>query len=272
MQKTIIRKFKSNDLEKIRHLQPAEWGDITHSFQFFDTHDFCHPIVAVADDRIVGTANGICNGRTSWLSHIIVDESFRRKGVGAQLTRHMMNHLLSLGSRTLLLIATDMGQPLYEKLGFETVSSYLFFKGQQFTAQADMKHIRSLKTEDHDAVYQMDRDVSGEDRSRMLRHFLLTGWIYEGDSSGKIQGYFLPDLGEGLVVADRAEAGIGLLKFKYHLRTWKAAVMPMENRTAIQFLSTEGFQEYRKASRMILGEPVVWQPQHIFNRTGGYYG
>lgn len=119
----IIREFELNDIEQVRHLQPKGWDDIKHFFRFFHEQSFCHPVVAIVNHKIVGVANGILNSGTGWLSHIIVDHDYRRRGIGYQLTEHIMEFLSSYGCKTQLLIATELGEPVYRKFGFKTERS-----------------------------------------------------------------------------------------------------------------------------------------------------
>jgi len=46
----------------------------------------------------------------------------------------------------------------------------------------------------------------------------------------------------------------------------------MLNENALNFLSQNGYTEYRRASRMILGEKVSWDGSKIYSRIGGNLG
>lgn len=88
--------------------------------------------------------------------------------------------------------------------------------------------------------------------------------------NGKISGYYLPELGEGLIVADNREAGIELMKLKYSISN--KGTLPVENREGIAFLKENGFVETRRAKRMILGKEFLWHPDKIYNRIAGNLG
>ena len=87
----------------------------------------------------------------------------------------------------------------------------------------------------------------------------------------KVMGYYIPDLKEGMIVADTKEAGIALMKIKYS--TTDKAVLPSDNLTGMNFLQQNGFMETeRKGVRMILGKDIHWKPSAIYSRIGGNLG
>ena len=49
-------------------------------------------------------------------------------------------------------------------------------------------------------------------------------------------------------------------------------VIPDGNTAAKKFLLENGFEHYRKAVRMVLGEPVHFKPEWIYSRIGGNLG
>jgi GNAT superfamily N-acetyltransferase len=250
-------------------LQPQGWDDITYFFRFYCSHSFCYPIVALSQQQIVGVAAGILNIKTGWLAHIIVSEAHRGRGIGRQLTQHISDFLHQQDCESLLLIATEMGEPVYRKLGFAPVTEYQFYKGNQIQIDSVSGNIRNLLPSDLAQIFELDEAITGEQRQHMLENFLSNGWIYRTDS--KIRGFFLPEFSEGTIIASDDEAGIELLKFKLSLRNSKA-VLPEENESGIQLLESHGFEKYNRAKRMALGEAIQWKPELIFSRAGGFYG
>jgi len=270
MQSLTIRFCKITDLPAIQFLQPEGWDGITYYFNFYCHHFFCHPIVAEQNSRIVGVANGIVNGETAWLSHIIVTPEFRKKGIGHKLTEYMINYLRQQGCKTQILIATELGEPVYQKLGFQVVGYYVYFRGHQLTDICETSHIRLFKRRYIPSILQIDKHVTGENRIYMLESFLRNSWVYLSDSQD-VLGYFLPDFGEGQIIAINEQVGICLLQLKHSQKICKTA-LPAENKSGIEFLTANGFEQYTKAPRMILGPPINWKPENIYSRAGGFYG
>lgn len=264
-----IRKCNLSDIEYIRYLQPVGWDDITFYFKFYCSHLFCYPIVALDQDQIVGVAAGILNQKTGWLAHIIVSEAHRGRGIGSRLTQHLIDYLHQQGCETLLLIATELGEPIYRKCGFETVTEYQFYRGNQIHHDSVSGNIRNLSPSNRNWVFELDESVTGEHRKLMLEQFLTNGWVYQ--TNVKTRSFFLPEFGEGTIIAADDAAGLELLKFKLSLRNSKV-VLPDENQKGIQLLDSLGFENFNHAKRMALGKAIQWKPGLIYSRAGGFYG
>ncbi len=260
-----------NDIENIYQLQPEGWSDITHYFRFYVEQPFCFPIVAFVNNEIAGIASGIVNQQTGWISHVIVSENFRNRGIGTKLTRTVGKFLKLQGCHTQSLIATEEGERIYLKLGFRQQDRYLFYKSKTLTIMPDFSSIRRIQKTDLDEISHLDKEVSGESRMNLLQHFFKSGWVYYDKSSGSISGFYLPELGEGHIIAGRNEAGLQLLILK-HYRKENTTVIPEENLTARTFLEINDFQFHRSAHRMIHGPGFSWKPDKIFSRSGGFYG
>jgi ribosomal protein S18 acetylase RimI-like enzyme len=85
-----------------------------------------------------------------------------------------------------------------------------------------------------------------------------------------MEGYYLPTLGDGLIIANNEIAGIELLKL--HLSHNKQVVIPIENNAAQKFLQETGFEEIKQIKRMRLGNERKVQFANIYNRIGGNVG
>lgn len=264
-----IRKIQQADIESIRYLQPEGWSDITFFFRFYTKHNFCHPVAAVEKGRIVGVANATINKDTGWLAHIIVAEDVRGQGIGYKMTEHLIDYLHQKKCRTQLLIATKMGEGLYRKFGFEAVNHYIFFHEKQLTNTGWDKNIRKYIKGDIKKMKALDREISGEERWHVLRHFIQNAHVYADRSD--LLGFFLPDFDEGTIIAGTSEAGLALLQFK-HVLGMRRTALPEENQSGLDFLGSNGFEYKAKAPRMALGEKLDWRPELIFSRAGGFYG
>lgn len=264
-----IRNCSKQDLSKIGHLQPSGWEDIIYYFKFFEKVDFCFPVVAEIDNQIVGVANCLLNKSTGWISHIIVSDKFRNLGIGYKLTEHVMNILSENTCTTQLLIATKVGENLYERLGFQKSSLYNFYIGKQLDCQKN-GNIRKINNNDYNKIFELDFEVSGEQRENMIINFISDGFVYTGKKSNTISGYFLPNLGDGVVLALEKNAGIELLKFKHSLKKCMT-VLPKGNQAGNGFFTENGFELHNQAYRMVYGNEVNWKPQSVFCRIGGFY-
>jgi GNAT superfamily N-acetyltransferase len=257
------------DFDEIRRLQPDDWPDIIPSLQYYIESDFCFPVKVIIDNNITGIGTSIKLQKTCWLAHIIVDPTFRNRGIGFQIVSQLINNLTSKPSDTVLLIATKLGEPVYKKAGFRMVTEYLFFKREKAWNPGPISANIIPYTDVHRSrVFELDKRITGEVREKLIADHLDTALLYITDNI--VLGYYLPGLGEGLIVADIPEAGLELMKLKY--ATVDKAVLPSENKAGIDFLKQNGFIETSKGFRMILGNDLNWKPERIYSRIGGNFG
>ena len=262
--------ISNDDLTRIGHLQPLGWSDIISEFNFYISSKFCYPIKVTENNKIVGIGCSIIFGNSGWLAHIIVDENFRGKGIGATIVQNLLDIIKSQGVKTNLLIATAMGLPLYQNFGFRIVTDYIFM---QRTSAADQQQVSpniiAYKDEFRNEILRMDKKVCGEDRSLLIEEQLVNSFIFS--NNGKISGFYVPTLKEGPIIATDVESGIELMRFKYFNKG--KAVLPSNNQAGINFLKIFGFEITNTVGvRMILGDDIEWIPENIFSRIGGNFG
>lgn len=264
-----FKRFEHADMGSLLNLQPEGWGDITPAFQFYTSSAFCFPLKVIIENKIIGIGAAIIHNDVAWLGHIIVHPDFRNKGIGKKISVALVDLSKAHRCKTIYLIATDLGAPVYESIGFKTETQYLFFKEIKLSYKFSTSlFIASLEEKHKKQVIAMDQKISGEDRVRHLQQHLSNGYIFR--ESGKVRGYFLPTFGEGLIVANNAKAGIELMKFRF--KNKDNAILPVDNSDAINFLHDNNITEFRSAKRMRIGVERASRPANIFNRIGGNLG
>lgn len=259
-----------HDLSQLEPLQPHGWSSIIPFYKFYTETDFCHPIKFISGGKIIGVGSAIRHGHTGWLAHIIVDTNFRGQGIGTKITRELIQHLWKAGSKTISLLASELGEPVYRKLGFVKDTDYSFLKREKIIALPD-KNISTFDPAFREELILLDAKVSGEDRSKLLSPHLETAKIII-EKQNQLIGFYLPSLGEGLIVAETPEAGIALMQEKYQRISEGRASMPKENEAGISFLLKNGFVQFLSGTRMHLGNEINWYPSKIYNRIGGNLG
>jgi GNAT superfamily N-acetyltransferase len=265
----IFESLLHTDLDSVKELQPEGWYDIVPYNKYFIDSEFCEPIKAVIDNKLVGIGTAIMHKDTVWLAHIIVHPNHRSKGIGRAITEKLIENYKGSAFKTIYLIATDLGAPLYTKLGFITETEYAFYKEGNFDKNTSLSpNIVPFQEKFRDEILAMDREISGEDRENRLKESIESSLVYK--ESDNILGCYFHELGEGMIIARSSQAGIELMKLR--LKVNDNAVLPVDNTAAIQFLLNNGFKEVRKAKRMYLGEKRTWNPQGLFNRVGGQIG
>jgi GNAT superfamily N-acetyltransferase len=261
--------FVLHDLKRISGLQPSDWPDIIPYFYFYIEADYCEPIKVEIDNKIVGIGTTISYKKSAWLAHIIVHPEYRCRGIGSGITNSLVDQLKTNRIKTIFLIATNMGEPVYRKTGFIKETEYLFFKDGKYTKAASPHgEIIPFNEQYRRDLLALDKMVSGENRQILLKSYLSGALLYK--KGKRIHGFYMPALGEGLIVSDIPEAGIELMQVKYS--TISKAILPMENKTGIEFLLKNNFTEYSKGIRMRLGKALSWHPEMLYSRIGGNLG
>jgi GNAT superfamily N-acetyltransferase len=261
--------FTKNDVHNIRELQPDGWYDIATPFDFYTNSSFCFPIKIIAENKIIGIGATIVHYDVAWLGHIIVHPAHRNKGIGKFITETLIAIAKEKNCETIYLIATDLGAPVYEKVGFITESEYLFFTDVKMkTTDPISNSIISYKENFKEQIALIDKITSGEDRMMHLEEFLEKGFVYNNNET--IEGFYLPTFGNGLIIAVTTNAGIALLQF--HLRSSENVILPKENSAAIHFLHEHGYKEMRVAKRMRLGKERKHKLGNMYNRIAGNIG
>jgi GNAT superfamily N-acetyltransferase len=101
---------------------------------------------------------------------MLVAARYGRRGLGRALMEHVLD---AVDGATVTLFATDLGRPLYEKLGFRTIRRSAAFVGR-FRARppADNSKMRSRAAMPADmaAILDIDMTAFGADRGLILSH------------------------------------------------------------------------------------------------------
>jgi GNAT superfamily N-acetyltransferase len=247
------------------------WGDRRLNLEFVTRHAETHPFVAEADGRIVGTGVLSVNGSVGWIGTIWVEPAWRRQGVGMALTEATIDVAESAGCRTLLLVATDAGRPLYEKIGFEIQTWYRILEAPGLGDAAIDARIRRYEAADLPAMAELSMAATGEDRMHLLASFASpeTATCLVADD-GTLGGFVVrAPWGGGSTIAPRLEDAEAILHARrvgrgpdHRIR----AGLLTENQAGVERLLTAGWTESWSAPRLIRGEPLRWQPEAIWGQ------
>lgn len=243
------------------------WPGRERRFEFYVRHTSCEAVVAEAEGRVVGAGFGTANGDVGWIGMVCVRPGQQGGGIGAAITARVMDLLERRGCRTLVLTATEPGRPLYEKIGFSTETHYLGFEGPGLGPSPLRSHPRRMRPEHLPAVCDLDRRMTGEDRSHLIRALAGAGWLVE-DEGGEVRGYHLPvPWGGGPTIAADTGAARALAHLTRTLtgpdgtvRFWLAE----ENRAGMELVKEMGFEEVRRLPRMVRGRPPPWRPESLW--------
>jgi len=198
------------------------------------------------------------------------DYDYRRHGIGYRIVESLLADIKKKGIETSLLVATELGEPVYKKAGFRKVSDYRFFKRESFEIdEQNTDKIQPYKSDFYKEILQLDAYISGENREKLLKNYLDRSFVFI--SNKVIDGFYIPGLGEGPVFALTTDAGRELMRFKYS--EVDKVTIPGENQAGKEIIKELGFIETDTiGKRMILGPDIEWKPEMIYSRIGGNFG
>jgi GNAT superfamily N-acetyltransferase len=248
------------------------WGDRRQTVDFFGS--LADSVLLVGEDRgrIAGVSGATAFGtgatpRSGWVHNVVVHPERRRAGVGTALTEAAMRWLESRGVRTTLLLATDSGRPIYERLGFTASIRYAALEcPASATPPEAVPPVRPAQASDLPAILALDARATGEDRSAPIRTVAAAGWVVP--NGRHVTGFYLPcSWHQGPAVAEGPDSGRALIDLALRLRgpapMWFG--LPESNREALDHLASFGAIATRYATRMWIGEePPALRGEMIF--------
>jgi GNAT superfamily N-acetyltransferase len=260
--------LKITDLPQVLNLKPADWGDILPAFKFYLQTEYCISLIALINNKIVGTGTIIFHSNVAWLAHIMVHSEYRNQGIGAKITKTLIDLGLKKVS-TILLLATDLGKPIYSSLGFQYIEDYIFFNNTSISFDLSDKII-PYSDNHRQSILNLDEMITGEKRKIFLDSHLNKSFIINNEDG--IAGIYYSGFGEGLIIANDVNVGLELMKFK--LLDANPMALPSSNTLAIEFLTKNGItiNKAKTVYRMVYGRPIDWKPKQIFGRFGGNLG
>jgi GNAT superfamily N-acetyltransferase len=158
----------------------GDWGDREAFFRFATGHPNCRPILAERDREIVGAGVATVSGRVGWVGTIWVAPALRGRGLGRALTEAVIEELEGSACRALVLVATEAGRLVYERLGFEILTHdhalVASGPGTGRTLSVAVPSVRRfVPTGDLDAAASLDGWATGEDRRRRAKRWRCSG-------------------------------------------------------------------------------------------------
>jgi GNAT superfamily N-acetyltransferase len=170
--------MRADDLEPaITAIRDGGWGNRRAELSFCVRHAPTTVFVAEQDGGIVGTTIATVSAGIGWLGLGFVAPALRGQHLGTRLTRTALDDLRQRGSRSVLLAATALGRPIYERLGFVVDGHYAIVFGPGLGGHdPDQPGLRGIEPHDLPALSALDRAATGEDRTHLLRALGRGGW------------------------------------------------------------------------------------------------
>lgn len=261
--------MQNADIDQLRELQPETWTDIRPYFYYYSASHFCQPLKISENGKVIAVGTNIQHQDSAWLAHIIVHPEHRNRGLGRKMASTLIKNLNREKFSTIYLDATDMGYPVYKKLGFEVEIEYIHLEGKNTDQYLlNPETVIPFHVGHKEEVLALDRLISAEDRIDLLEPYLRSSLLYISDS--KIEGAYFPYLLDGFVMAITPQAGTELMKIR--MRNKPTARFPSNNQVCIDFLKENGYKVTGTSKRMFLGKKREWNGKAIFHRISGGLG
>ncbi len=223
------------------------------------------------DGELASTTTLLCyESRLAWLGMVLTRKKFRGQGLARRLLSETLALTNQMKIETVKLDATDLGQPLYEKLGF---------RGEQLverweraaTGSTGILNGRSgsLSPENLNA----DRESFGADRSELLGRLaerngaFVAGESYALVRSGRVTSYTGPCVS--------ADAGVAHSLIERCIRSTGTSLswdLLKQNHNAEGIAIDLGFVPRRTLTRMVRGKELRGREDCIYALGGFQFG
>ena len=257
-----------------RAILRSDFGDRRLFLRFATEHPACRALVAEGDGEIVGTAVGSVHGPVGWVGAIWTDPTWRGKGIGSKLTDETIAGLLDAGCRTLVLVASQQGLPMYERRGFEIESQYHILEADGLdpaVAPVQDPRIRAFAPGDLEAMAALDLAASGEDRRHLLAAFAESSGTRVLDrDDGTIGGFVVrAPWGGGATIAEDPVDALAIIHARRLAagpgKRVRAGVLSV-NRAGLEALRVAGWAEAWSAPRLVRGDPLDYRPLWLWGQ------
>src|ERR1041384_777414 len=216
---------------------------------------------AIKDCRVVGTTTTTTYvDELAWVGMVLVDPQHRRQGIAAKLMSVALDYLKERVG-TVKLDATALGQPVYERFGFQVESLVERWSGQGNSRRRDERMVVDSLNE----ILALDGVVFNADRSKLIGELIsrsVVPPVLVRDADGALSGYALARHGTranyvGPVVA-KGPQQVETLLDEVLSQLGDSPVYIDFNRecsAGTSLLSDRGFVKERDLIRMTTGRP-----------------
>ena len=273
----LIRQMTPTDVAAAAAMISREWNDRTVFLRWALDYSPSHLFVAEDDGRIVGTGIATAHGPVGWVGTIFVAPDRRQEGLGGRLTRTVIDDLESRGCRTLVLIATDAGRTLYERLGFGVQVPHVRFTAPGLAAGPTDDAIRPFEPRMLSDLVALDRLATAEDRSVLVERLSGTSTtsVLVGDDES-LRGFVIRAPWGGVsLMAPEPDDAIRLLDWRRRQSGPDHPIyagLPDSGDERRALLLSRGWTPAGAGTRMIRGEPLDWHPDWIWGHFNGALG
>jgi len=211
----------------------------------------------------------------AYVGSMAVHQDAQRQGVGFALMEYLLAWLDSRGVGLVLLDASEIGQTLYQKLGFVAYDrTYVFRRRRIMQFQQPSRLVQAVSVRELDELIAWDASAFGAPRPDVL-HALLAAFpgraFMVREERNEVAGYLFAQPNRiGPWVAQRSQDAEVLLQAALSLPYDNpvSVVVPEVNQCAVALLTRYGFESVRTNRHMGRGASTSSrQRENIYGQT-----
>lgn len=279
-----VRRFTSADVALGMRLKTAaKWNQTERDWHRALELDPQGCFVGLDDGEPAATLTCCLFGNVGWIAMVLTDERHRGKGLATALLQEALAELERRGARSVRLDATDLGRPVYEKLGFRVDGGATRYFGRPTVdglKLAERKNVGPMQAVHLPSAARLDAELFGNDRTQLLRQLfqerpeaaLVCSRAYGSD---EIDGYVFARTGSravqiGPCAAREASQGSILMTSAFAALQDSPCYwdIPDGNPAAREFAAECGLAVERTFFRMTQGEAAVEGQERIWANFG----
>jgi len=278
---------RPDQLQALRLSTQSGWNQNANDWQRI--YDLCDDscFAGKIDSQLVATGSLVrYENKCGWIGMMLVDEKYRRRGYGTAMLNRLVRTADEMGLEWVGLDATEMGEPLYRKVGFRPVGGVDRWRLQRSHRAIHIAGIRDYDfLPDESAVRVLDAAATGMERRDLLMHLSLDARSKRGsfivcDQNGMLgfgcarQRRNGPQIGPVIAAtADIAAEIVSALLERLNPGEQTPVLIDVPRKSSIEsWLIGEGFEVTRRLTRMVRGTAQMGAPELLFAIAGFEYG
>lgn len=242
------------------------WGLDEEDFEFMRRLEPKGCFVLLRNSERIGVVTTLCFNHVGWLGNLIVNDQYRKKGIGTMLATHAIAYLVDKGVKTIGLYSYMDKVSFYEKLGFKSDSKFVVLRGRGFASTNNPLLKRATKSNIR-RIVEYDASCLGFSRVKLLKAILtntdnLCYMCFEND---ELQGYGIAKVYNGTAEVGplvchqgRNQVAIEILNtIVNRLKDFEIFMCIAERqKKLVDILVGHGFRVGFPVTRMFRGEPI----------------
>jgi GNAT superfamily N-acetyltransferase len=168
--KTAVRPLTASDVPAAFRLSAdSGWNQTAEDWQMLIDLSPQGCMAIDVNGELAATATLICYGQTlAWIGMVLTKPQHRGQGFARRLLTEALDRADQLGIATVKLDATDQGQPIYEKLGFQSELAVERWSRPTSSNAPEIIPNASASPQPNEGWRSLDTNIFGADRSRVL--------------------------------------------------------------------------------------------------------